>query len=110
MHGVRNTIFAWLLGTGILIGNYGIANAQSKNNCDQATFHFFGVEVDDKGTDSILVLKYKLLASETARCVTPEKYPLIVPKTEVYCQREINNVCGMSSPLFKAWSYDAFSN
>ncbi len=109
MRGIFKLFFAGLFLVGVLVGSATLASAGPTNkSCDKATFHVYGIEAENNGVDSVVVLKYDLLASNTARCVTPEKYPLIIPRKQLYCEREIKGVCGMSSPLFKAWSYDAF--
>ena len=111
MRGIFNGILAGFLMVGLLVGGAKLAGAgSSQKSCDNATFHVYGIEAENNDVDSVVVLKYDLLASDTARCVTPEKYPLIIPRKQLFCEREIKGVCGMSSPLFKGWSYDAFRN
>lgn len=100
-------IAKFLLGITLMVSPT-IAKATGDGDCDDATFHLYGTEVDDRGVPSVLVMEYDLLGFAETSCLIPKQFPIIVPKSELFCETEIENACGLPGTLFKRWSFNVF--
>ncbi len=94
------------LGLGLIL--FGAALAADEENCDEATFHLYGTEVDNHGVRSVLVVEYDLLGGGESNCLVPRQFPIIVPKSELHCEQEIRQACGLPTTVFKRWSLNVF--
>ena len=91
-----------------LIGSPTIAGAAGDGDCNDATFHVYGTEVDDAGVPSVLVMEYDLLGFPETNCLIPSQFPVIVPKSDLFCETDIEDTCGLTGTLFKRWSFNVF--
>ena len=84
------------------------APAGADKKCDEATFHLYGAEIDNVGVASVLVMEFDLLGYGETKCMVPKQFPIIVPKSELFCETKIEDTCGLAGAIFKRWSYNVF--